>query len=147
MFIDQLSNAGSLPAIKAAMRFASQRQKILAHNIANFETPNFIPKDVSPQNFQNALAEAVDQRRNRTGGMHGELTIKQSREIKQGPGGSITLTPRASINGVLAHDKNASNLEKTMQDLVENAVMFRVAADLYKSRSGTIKSAISERAS
>lgn len=147
MFIDQLSNAGSLPAIKAAMRFASQRQKLIAHNIANFETPNFIPKDVSTQKFQQALAEAVGQRRQQTGGMHGELIIKRTKEVKQGPGGSLTLTPRTPIDGVLAHDKNTSNLEKTMQDLVENAVMFRLAADLYKSRSTTIKNAISERAS
>lgn len=146
MFIDQLTNAGSLPAIEAAMRFASQRQKLIAHNIANFETPNFIPTDVSPREFQKALAKAVDQRRQQTGGMHGKLNIKRSREIEQGPGGSLTLTPRTPIGGVLAQDKNASNLEKTMQDLVENAVMFRVAADLHRARAGIIKNAIGERA-
>jgi flagellar basal-body rod protein FlgB len=146
VFLDQISNAGSLPALEAAMRFASQRQKLIAHNIANFETPNFIPTDVSPGEFQKVLAEAVDNRREATGGMHGKLSIKRTRELQQGAGGSLTLSPRTPVGGVLAHDKNASNLERTMQDLVENAVMFRVAADLHRARAGIIKKAIGERA-
>jgi flagellar basal-body rod protein FlgB len=146
LFLDQISNAGSLPALEAAMRFASQRQKLIAHNIANFETPNFIPTDVSPGEFQKVLAEAVDSRRVKTGGMHGKLSIKRTRELQQSASGSLTLSPRTPVGGVLAQDKNASNLERTMQDLVENAVMFRVAADLHRARAGIIKKAIGERA-
>jgi flagellar basal-body rod protein FlgB len=146
LFLDQISNAGSLPALEAAMRFASQRQKLIAHNIANFETPNFIPTDVSPGEFQKVLAEAVDSRREKTGGMHGKLSIKRTRELQQSASGSLTLSPRTPVGGVLAQDKNASNLERTMQDLVENAVMFRVAADLHRARAGIIKKAIGERA-
>jgi len=128
------------------MRFASQRQKLIAHNIANFDTPNFIPTDVSPRAFQSTLARAIDQRRDRTGGMQGNLVIKRTREIRPGPGGSLTLSPRTPVGGVLAHDRNASDLERTMQSLVENAVMFRVAADLHRARAGIIKKAIGERA-
>ncbi len=145
MFIDQLSNAGSLPALEAAMRYASQRQQLIAHNIANFETPNFVPVDVKPQAFQEVLGKAVQDRRERNGGMHGELKMGSSREIGQSKGGGLVLRPRTPTGGVLAHDRNASDLERTMQSLVENAAMFRVAADLHRARAGIVKNAISER--
>jgi len=146
VLIDQLSNAGSLPALEAAMRFASQRQKLIAHNIANFDTPNFVPVDVSPQHFQKVLGEAVEARRERNGGMSGEMTLTGSSEIEQRSGGALSLRPRSPVGGVLAHDRNGSDLERTMQSLVENAAMFRVAADLHRARVGVVKKAIGERA-
>ncbi len=145
MFIDQLSNAGSLPVVEAALRFAAQRQKLIAHNIANFETPNFQPVDVSPKRFQEALAGAVQDRRRATGGMHGELAIGRSSEIEQSRDGGLILRPRTSVGGVLAHDRNSSDLERTMQAMVENAAAFRVAADLFRARAGVVKNAIAER--
>lgn len=145
MFIDHLSNAGSLPTLRAMMTFASQRQKLIAHNIANLETPNFQPVDVSPRTFQAALAEAVKERRAQTGGSHGTLKLARHREFEQGPNEAIVLRPRTPGSGVLAHDRNNSDLESTMQSLVENAAMFRVTADLYRARSGLLKRAISER--
>lgn len=145
MFIDQLTSAGSLPVLEAAMRFSAQRQQLIAHNIANFETPNFVPVDVSPAEFQEVLGRAVEERRDRTGGTRGELEIGRSRELEQGANGELTLRPRSPIGGVLAHDRNSSDLERTMQALVENAGMFRVAADLHRARAGVIKNAISER--
>ena len=145
MFLDQLSNAGSLPVLEAALRFASQRQKLIAHNIANFDTPNFVAMDVSPETFQKALGRAVEERREESGGMHGNLRIRGTREIRQSRNGALTLHPRTPVGGVLGHDRNASDLERTMQSLVENAVMFRVAADLYRARAGVIKKAIAER--
>jgi flagellar basal-body rod protein FlgB len=145
VLIGQLSSAGSLPALEAAMRFAAQRQKLIAHNIANFETPNFVPVDVSPADFQRVLGRAVDERRDRNGGMSGALELERTRQIEPGRGGSLTLRPQSPVGGVLGHDRNASDLERTMQSLVENAAMFRVAADLHRARIGVVKRAIAER--
>jgi flagellar basal-body rod protein FlgB len=145
VFIEQLSNAGSLPVVEAAMRFAAQRQKLIAHNIANFETPNFHSVDVSPKSFQAALGEAVRDRRRESGGAHGDLDIGRTSEIEQVRGGGLVLRPQSSVGGVLAHDRNGSDLERTMQAMVENAAAFRVAADLFRARSGLVKNAIAER--
>lgn len=146
MFIDQLSNAGSLPALEAAMRYAAQRQKLIAHNIANFETPNFVPVDVKPEEFQRVLGRAIEERRERNGGSQGSLHFGSSREIEMSKSGGLTLRPRTPVGGVLAHDRNASDLERTMQSMVENAAMFRVAADLHRAQAGVIRKAIGERA-
>src|SRR5262245_42453844 len=48
----------SLKLFKMAMTrmdWASQRQKVLAQNIANADTPNYQPKDVKEINFKDVL--------------------------------------------------------------------------------------------
>ncbi|MHA1152522.1 MAG: flagellar basal body protein, partial [Alphaproteobacteria bacterium] len=37
------------------MEWLSQRQKVLADNIANADTPNYQPRDLNPSEFQRIL--------------------------------------------------------------------------------------------
>ena len=144
--INQLTNAGALPALEMTMRFAAQRQRLTAHNIANIETPNFIQKDVSVEGFQAMLDEAVRDRRGRTGGMHGPLTWDETDEFRKAESGRLTIVPKSSAGaGVLTHDRNNRDLERLMQTLAESTAAFRTAADLYRSQSMILQMAISER--
>ena len=145
MFLDQLATAGSLPVLGATMRFAAERQKLLSHNIANLETPHFRPVDVEPRAFQRTLQEAIGDRRGRTAGTHGKLRIDETRQIKQGSDGSITLDPRTPTGNILFHDRNNRDLERTMQKMVENAGQFRLAAELMRARGSVLNTAITER--
>lgn len=145
MFIEQLSTAGSGPALSAMLRFAGQRQRLLAHNIANFDTPDFRPADVSPERFQDQLAAAVDERRRRTGGGHGALDLRSTREVGVARDGGLRLMPRTPSRNVLFHDRNNRDLERTMQKMVENAAMYRVASELLSSRADLLGGAIAER--
>jgi flagellar basal-body rod protein FlgB len=141
--IRELANADAMPVLEQMMRFTAQRQRVLAHNIANIDTPDFLPLDVSPQRFQDALRQAVEVRR-RAGGT-GELAPPQSREIRVGPDGSWTLRPGTSSGNILYHDRNNRDVEVMMKDLAENALTFRVAADLYRQQNDTLRVAISQR--
>jgi flagellar basal-body rod protein FlgB len=145
MVIDQLTNAGAMPSLELTMRFAAQRQRLIAHNIANLDTPNFIQKDVSPDGFQRMLDRAVRERRERTGGMHGELEWSETRELRRDGRSGITLSPDTPGGGVLFHDRNNRDLERLMQSLTETTSAFRVASDLYRSQRGMIHGAIAER--
>lgn len=146
MFIGDLATAGALPALEAAMRFAGQRQKLIASNIANFDTPNHRSVDVDPRRFQAALAEAVAERRGGNGGTHGALPLRETGEVRPDGRGNLVLTPGTTSGSVLAHDRNNRDLERTMQAMVENAAQFRVAADFMRQRMGLLKSAIREQA-
>jgi len=146
MFLKQLDTAGALPALESTLRFSAQRQKLLSHNIANLETPDFRPADVDPAHFQRVLGEAIHGRRLRTpAGTHGALTLDRTRQIEQGPGGRLTLTPRTPSGNILFHDRNNRDLERMMQALAENSGMFRAATDLMRSRVSLLQQAISER--
>lgn len=145
MMLDQLSSAGALPALALTMRFAGERQRLIAHNIANLETPNFRPADVSPRAFQKLLQGAISERRKSTGGGHGGLHWKGTREIERDGGSGLRLDPRTPTGNILFHDRNNRDLERTMQSMVENASAYRVASELMRSRVALLGSAISER--
>lgn len=126
------------------MRFAAQRQKLIANNIANITTPNYIQQDVSVPAFQNTLREAID-RRNSAGRL-GELKLEGNDELEpSGPSGAFTLTPKNTLGGILFHDRNNRDLEMLEQAQIENGTMLRVCADLLKSRGDLMRAAISER--
>ncbi|MEM7622581.1 MAG: hypothetical protein AAF235_05195 [Planctomycetota bacterium] len=145
MFLDDLSTAGAKPALAATMRFAGQRQRLISHNIANMETPNFQAVDVSPRAFQRQLQRAISGRRESNGGASGRLEFRDTRELRFGASGGLSLTPRTSTGNILGHDRNNRDLERTMQSMVENAGAFRLASDFMRSRGAVINSAIAER--
>lgn len=145
MFIDQLTNADAMPVLERMAQFAARRQDLLAHNIANLSTPNFIPQDVSTEDFQASLKDAVDRRRDATGGVRGDLPLAPSREVSIEADGRLTLHPTSPGDNILFHDRNNRDLERLMQDLVENITAFRVAGDLLRNRIGLMQSAIAER--
>lgn len=144
MFGD-LTNSGAIPTLAAAMRFAGQRQKFIAHNIANISTPNFIEKDVSVADFQASLAKAVDERRAATGGGSGSLPLESTDEVQVDSAGSLALNPDTPIGGILFHDKNNRDLERLMQQSVENAAFYRMNVDLLRSRFEMLKVAVTQR--
>lgn len=149
MFIADLANSGAIPTLELSMRFAGQRQQLLAHNIANISTPDYRPVDVSPAHFAHVLRDAIDDRRARTGGERGELRIRSSREIDVAPssgGTRLTLNPKTPSGNILFHDRNNRDLERLMQANAENVAAYRVSAELLKSRYDILKAAIAERA-
>lgn len=146
MFIGDLVNSDAMPSLEATLRFAGARQRILAHNIANWTTPDFRPMDVSPINFQKQLSKAIDQRREETGGQSGELRLDADREVAIGEDGKMELSPRTAGSGILAQDRNNTDLERLMQDQAENIAVFRIATEFLRNRMQQIRDAIGGRA-
>lgn len=145
MLINEIGNSGAIPVLEAALRYAAQRQKLIAHNIANADTPNFIQKDVDPAHFQQALRSAIEDRRQRTGSQ-GALNLKSTRQIKVGPDGSFELHPTSPSGNILFHDRNDRDLERLMQSNAENVAAYRLSAEFLRTRFDLLRSAISERA-
>ncbi len=144
--INDLSSSGAIPALEMTLRFAGARQRVIAHNVANIDTPGFQPKDVSPRHFQEVLGEAIDARRAGDAGSGDGFEWRESRQIRHDGRGGLTLEPLSESPGVLFHDRNNRDLERTMQAMVENAGMYRVASDLLRQRYSMLRAAISERA-
>lgn len=144
MQMSDLANAGAAPALEMTMRFAGARQRILSHNIANIDTPNFVARDVDPIGFQEMLGEAIDRRRAANGGGVGGLDWEETREIARS-GDGLVLNPTAAHGGILGQDRNATDLERLMQSMVENASMYRVAGELYRRQKSTLDAAIAQR--
>ena len=139
-----ITSSGALPALEALAQFSAQRHRIITGTIANLDTPDYRPADVSVTDFQKALGEAIDRRRSGPGPSDG-LALRSTREMEVGPGGQLTLRPQTASANVLFHDRNNRDLERTMQALAENVGVFRLATDLLRSRHESLRMAISER--
>ena len=87
------------------MRFTAQRQRLLAHNIANLDTPNFTQLDASPKSFQAELRRAVQARREGNAGKGelahlGALNLRDTREVRFMDNGELELRPGTpSVSG------------------------------------------------
>lgn len=148
MFLSGLLSSDAIPALEMTARFAAQRQGVIAHNIANLETPDFRPMDASPRAFQRMLGRAIDDRRERGG--RGGLAWRETREVRRPAGGGrgpyeFRLAPRTPSSNILFHDRNNRDEVRLMQDLVENAGVFRVATDLLRTRYALVNNALGER--
>ena len=80
--ISDLSTAGALPALEKMFLFSGQRQRLIAQNIANIDTPNYQGVDADPVAFQRALGQAIDKRKAKNGGASGELDLSRSSEVR-----------------------------------------------------------------
>ncbi len=142
--IDGVTNADSIPVLERMVQFAGQRHRLIVNNIANFSTPGYRAMDVSVDAFQAQLGDAIDARRRRHGNTGGELNLRDSRTVRITSTG-IDLNPEPIGRNILFHDRNDRDLERTMQDLAENFMSFRLAAELLRSRMALINTAIRER--
>ena len=61
--IDGVTNTEGIATLERLVQFAGQRHRLIVNNIANLDTPNFRPADVSVDDFRSHMAEAVDDRR------------------------------------------------------------------------------------
>lgn len=135
-----------MDTLELTAKFAGERQRVIASNIANLSTPNYVQLDLSPAEFQRVLRDAVEKRR---AGQTSELKLTGSREVAQDPrvrgSEGVRFTPTAPSGNILMHDRNDRDVERLMQANVENVGVFRVAVDLLKSRYDVLKAAIGER--
>lgn len=145
MFIRELATADAIPALEAGVRFAAQRQRVIVQNVANLDTPDFRQRDLPVAGFREALGRAIDDRRRQWGGTRGELEWRESTSLRVGNDGEPRFLPVEGEAGVLFHDRNNRDVERLMQDIVENVGAFRVSTDLLKSRYDLLRTAIAGR--
>ncbi len=139
--IDGFLGSTSLPALERSMQFMSARQKLLAGNLANAETPGFRPVDVNPRAFQAALADALE---NDSTDARGSLAFDPSAPVAFSDAGT-ELKPEILADNIMFHDGNDRSMERLMQRLSENVYAFRTASQLMRNQFDLINVAIRER--
>lgn len=143
--IRDLGNSGAMPVLEQLLRFTGARQRLIASNIANLDTPDYRPLDVSPRSFQAALREAVETRRRN--GPDAPLQLPRTGEVEQLPDGHLVVRPGTPSPNVLYHDRNNRDFETMVQQLAENGMAFRLATDLLRRENDVLRTAISQRVS
>lgn len=139
--IDGMTNGSSLPALERSVQYMAARQKLLAANLANIETPGYRPTDVSPAAFQRALREALEKDKTDA---QGGLAFDDSAPVSFGAAGT-ELKPETLAENIMFHDGNDRSIERLMQKMQENVYGFRMASQLLRNQFELLNSAIRER--
>ena len=128
-----------LSMIRTRLDWAQARQRVLAENVANSDTPKFHARDLAPLQFDNAPGSSL-----------GALTPV-----------SLSLTADSHIQGVGLSQSpyrnsnsrtfevrpagNAVNLEEEMMKVATNQMDFQAATALYTRSLNLIKTALGKR--
>jgi len=118
--------------LRTKLQWNQERQRILAENVANADTPEFKPTDLAPVNFDPATAPGIAPvALLRTSAMHLAST-EDAASFKQQAGRDFDVVPTG----------NAVNLDDEMLKVAANQMEFQTASALYTRGLGLIKTAI-----
>ena len=129
-----------LSALRTKMQWHQERQRVLAENISNSDTPKFRPRDLVEPKFDKAGAAV--------GGGMGTLAMTRT------SAGHIGAVRRG--RGSFDHERgksgfqtrpagNAVNLEDEMMKVAANQMDYAAATSLYSRSLGLLKTAIGKR--
>lgn len=117
----------------------AKNQNLIASNIANAETPNFIPKTLAfDEELQSALKNNSNGQRPSSVPHQRHIQVRRSGAALQSVSGKIIETP-AKTPG---KDGNAVELENEMGKLAENQVMFNASVQLLTKKFEGLRTAI-----
>jgi len=143
MWIERLVSDPLTHGVELAARFAEQRHKLLAENVANLDTPDFQPQRLDPQAFQAALRTAFERVKR---GDTDRLQLRGDAQVSTTADGKLRLRPaREPAQNLLFHDGTNARLETLMTDAQQNALSYRLALQLLRGRFNTMTAAIRGR--
>ncbi|HSK38430.1 MAG TPA: flagellar basal body rod protein FlgB [Arenibaculum sp.] len=128
-----MNKLGLFRLITRKMDWLAQRQDVVAHNIANADTPGFRPGDLAPFSFRSALAGTGRLPPARTAAAHLPGTLRldaAGREVKDRKPYEV------------APDGNGVVLEEQLMKVSRTGVDYNMVTNLYRKHMGLIRTAI-----
>ncbi len=140
MWIERLTYSPTTHAVELAAQFAEQRQKLLATNVANIDTPNYVTRQLDPQAFQASLKDALERSQESSGR---GLELRGNAQFSTGADGRVEVRPvEEPAENVLFHDGTNVRLEQLLTDVSDNALMYELSTNLLRGRFTNLLQAI-----
>ena len=121
--------------LRTRMQWHQERQRVLAENVANADTPNFRPRDLAPLQFERVQPVQASLSLDRTEAGHIAAADGGSDRFRASRFGGYDVSPSG----------NAVNLEDEMIKVAANQMDFQAATTLYTRSLDLIKTAIGKR--
>lgn len=119
-----------LGALRTRMAYLSERQDVLAENIANANTPGYAAKDLAALSFQDLLNGTA------------RLAATDPRHFTGGPDGGRAFETRERPDAITALNGNSVSLETQMIKVAETQIAYATATGLYQKAVGLIRVAL-----
>lgn len=135
--LEKLFTGGSIGLLEKSLGAASVRQRVMANNIANANTPGFKKSDVLFEDvLQQALADGPILRQVRT---HDQHLGKLAASVQQVQPQIVTSNATAIRN-----DGNNVDIEAEMAHIAQNSLYYNALAQQLSSRLSSLKTVISQ---
>ncbi len=115
------------------MSWLGKRQEVLAHNIANSDTPRYRPQDLKAQDFSKFLSPSVPQT---------QLKTTQANHVLPPRGTSKFREHKDKETYEVAPSGNAVVLEEQLMKVTETQSDYRLVTNLYEKHLSMIRAAI-----
>jgi flagellar basal-body rod protein FlgB len=134
-----INDLPALSILRTKMQWHQERQRVLAENISNSDTPNFKPRDLVEPKF--------DKRGSTVGGGMGTLPmLRTSTGHVSAAGAADSFDHDRGRSGFQTRPAgNAVNLEDQMLKVSANQMDYAAATSLYSRSLGLLKTAIGKR--
>jgi flagellar basal-body rod protein FlgB len=135
-------NLSKLPLfsmISQRIGWLSERQKVLAENVANADTPNYKARDLKPLDFA-AMASAAGA--GTGGGARLAPVATDQRHFDVRPGGGAKNAAAKDTKAEATLSGNTVSLESEMMKVAETAMDYQLITNLYRKQIGLIKAVI-----
>lgn len=140
MRIDGIFN-DTIALLGKSVDLRAKNQNLIASNIANAETPNFVPKTLAfEQELQGALKSRQSGQRPSTAPHARHIPIRSAGvgRAVQSVTGKVIETP----NKTPGRDGNAVELEDEMSKMAENQIMFNASVQMLNKQFEGLQTAI-----
>ena len=148
-----LDKIGLLKAITQRMDWLGERQRVLAENVANADTPNYKPRDLKPASFRDLLRSSqlspsgMSAPSGMTAGGSTQAAATQPGHFRglAGRGSDHWKIAPASGNYETAPNGNAVNLEQQMMSITETQADHSLMSNLYRKQVGMLRKALAKQ--
>lgn len=130
-----VSNIPLFSMLRTKMNWHQERQRVLAENVSNADTPKFQPRDLAPPSFDARRPAATELSLARTSTAHLAGAAGNTRFQMERGGSSFEARPSG----------NAVVLEDEMMKVANNQMDYQAATSLYSRGLGMLKTAIGRR--
>jgi flagellar basal-body rod protein FlgB len=131
-----ISELPILSMLRTRMQWHQERQRLLAENVSNADTPSFQPRDLTPLSFERNMPRSLASLElARTDSGHYTGTLGGASQFNLDRRGGFETRPVG----------NAVNLEDEMIKVAANQMDYQAATSLYSRSLGLIKSALGRK--
>jgi flagellar basal-body rod protein FlgB len=131
-----LTDIPLLNMLKGKLHYASERQNLIAQNVANADTPDYQPRDLKPFTFDQAMAKAQG------GGAMTPLTRTDPAHLQIDNAAAGQWAGQSSADSEVRLDGNHVVLEDQMMKLTQARMDYDAAVGFYQQSMQLLKTAI-----
>lgn len=121
--------------LRTRMHWHQERQRVLAENVANADTPNFRGRDLAPLDFGKQVQQASGQL---------QLALTSPQHLS-GPNAVSGFAAEKQGRYDVRPAGNAVNLEDEMMKVASNQMDYQAAISLYSRSMGLFRTALGKR--